>query len=234
MNHQFQYQQQLPVAPMQAPSGFVPPDQLQRFGVGQTLRMVHYDTPLFGAGQLLGAETQLFSTNARLSNDDLCSLKEPGKFSDFKQYAAYGLSFQIFFDQLAAPAVGEASAEELYDLFVYFSRIHIRYQDAEKQILWSDLLPAGGGVTGYSQTTGAYHLTNGSPHSDNMFKFGDPMIITPQKTFRLTLRWMSSLQTVAGSPTVPDPLTRFNLAINSLKLIRVYLHGVEIRDMTNG
>lgn len=227
------HQPYIPVAPYYQAAGFVPPDQIQRFGPGQTLRMVHYDTPLYGAGQQLGAETQLFLSPNRLGNDDLCSLQEAGKFSDFKQFAAYGLGFQVYFDQLVDPE-GQASAEELYDLFVYYTRIHIRYQNAEKQILWSDLLPSGGGVTGYSQTTGSFHLTNGTPTSDNMFKFGDPMIITPQKTFRLTLKWHSSLESLNGAPAIPDPLSRFNAAINVNKLVRIYLHGIEIRDMTNG
>jgi len=213
---------------------FVPGDQVQRFGMTQTLHMVHYDTPMFGVGQILGAESQLFNDPNRLGNDDLCSLKEAGKFSDWKQFVIYAMSLQCFFNQLATPAQGEATAEELYDLFVYYSRLHIRYQDAEKQVLWADLLPSGGGVYGSTTSTNTFHLTNGNP-VNSLFVFEDQLVITPQKTFRITMKWHSSIQNVAGVPTPQqDPRTRFNAATASQKLVRLYMHGIEGRDVSNG
>lgn len=223
----------LPVAPMFDPRAFVPSDQIQRFGPGQALHMVHYDTPLHGTGQLLGAETQLFASPLRVGNDDLCSLKEAGRFSDFKQFVCFGIGIQCFFDQMAAPGVGEPTAEELYDLLVYYSRIQIQYQDSLKQALWTDQLPAGGGVYGFSQTASSFHLTNGVPSTACMFRFKEPLVITPQKTFRCTLKWQSSLVNAGPAPQ-PDPLTAFNSAINSAKYVRINLHGIEVRDVTNG
>lgn len=217
----------IPTAPLFKPNQFVPPDQIQRLGPGQVLHMVHYDTPLYGRSQVLGSDTQLFSTPGRLGNDDLCSLKEAGKFSDFKQFIVYAIGVQAQFNQVADPG-GNASAEELYDLLVYQSRIHIKYQDAEKQILWSDQLPAGGGVYGFTTSNSTFHLTNGVPSSSCKFFFKEPLVITPQKTFRLTMKWNSSL--VGGAA---DPRTRFN-ASTADKLVRVYLHGLEIRDVSNG
>ena len=224
----------LPVSPQFAPQAFVPSDQIQRFGPGQALHMIHYDTPLHGTGQILGAETQLFASPARVGNDDLCSLKEPGRFSDFKQFVCYGIGIQFYATQLAAPAVGEATAEQLYDLVVYYSRIQIQYQDSLKQILWTDQLPAGGGVYGFSQTAASFHLTNGVPSSACMFRFKEPLIITPQKTFRATLKWQSSILNSPLAAVQPDPRTQFNAAINSGKYFRINLHGIEVRDVTNG
>lgn len=222
----------IPVAPMYQATAFVPPDQIQRFGPGQTLHMIHYDTPLFGQGQILGSETQLFNSPQRLGNFDLCSLQEAGKFSDFKQFAVYAIGVQ-FFATLPEGAVqpqDAPSAEQLYDLLVYNTRIHIYYQNAEKQILWTDQLPAGGGVYGFSQTANSFHLTNGVPSSHCKFLLKEPLIITPQKTFRLTMKWNSS---IIGAQAA-DPLGQFNDANTANKLLRVYLHGIEIRDITNG
>jgi len=229
MNHMVS---QIPVAPMFQATPFTPPDQIQRFGVGQTLHMIHYDTPLYGQGQILGAETQLFNSPNRLGNFDLCSLTEAGKFSDFKQFACYAIGVQFFATQPdnAIPTPGAPSAEQLYDLLVYNTRIHVYYQNAEKQVLWTDQLPAGGGVYGFSQTANSFHLTNGVPSSHCKFLFQEPLIITPQKTFRLTLKWNSSVVGV----NVTDPLGRFNSQLTANKLLRVYLHGIEIRDITNG
>lgn len=215
----------------------VPADQIQRFGPTQTLHMIHYDTPLCGSGQQLGAEEGLFTSPSRLGNDDLCSLKEAGKFSDWKQFVVYGISMQCFFSQLtdtALPAT-EATASECYDLFVYYSRLHVRSQDAEKQILWTDMLPAGGGVHGYDNTNGNFHLTNGLPVSGGYFKLKEPLVITPQKTFKLILRWNSSITNVTtATANQQDPRTRFNAAIRTQKLVRIYLHGIEARDISNG
>ena len=232
MNHMMQ---SIPVAPMYSATAFVPPDQIQRFGPGQTLHMIHYDTPLYGQAQVLGAETQLFNSPNRLGNFDLCSLTEAGKFSDFKQFACYAIGVQFFATQPAGtvPPPGPPaapSAEQLYDLLVYNTRIHVYYQNAEKQILWTDQLPAGGGVYGFSTTANTYHLTNGVPSSHCKFLFQEPLIITPQKTFRLTLKWNSS---VVGAQAA-DPLNQFNIQTTANKLLRVYLHGIEIRDITNG
>ena len=225
----------LPTAPFVKRKAVVPPDQIQRFGPTQVLHMIHYDSPLSGVGQVLGAEEHLFTSPARLGNDDLCSLKEAGRFSDWKQFVVYGIGFQCYFTQLAAPDEGEASAEELYDLFVYYSRLHVRYQDAEKQVLWTDQLPAGGGVHGYTTTTDTFHLTNGMPMASAFFKLKEPLVVTPQKTFRLTLKWHSSIVNTAGAPvTQPDPRIRFNEAVHSAKLVRLNLHGIEGRDLSNG
>lgn len=219
----------LPTSPQFKGQAFVPPDQIQRFGPGQVLHMVHYDTPLYGIGQTLGSETHLFNSQARNGNDDLCSLNENGKFSDFKQFAVYAIGVQMAFSDPTAPPQGAPTAEELFDLATYYARLHIRYQDAEKQILWNDQLPAGGGVYGFSNTAGSFHLTNGVPSSSCKFYLKEPMIITPQKTFRLTLKWQSSEVSVAN-----QALNEFNLATNARKLLRVYIHGLEIRDITNG
>lgn len=224
----------IPVSPFIQGQPFVPPDQIQRFGPGQTLHMIQYDTPLSGRGQVLGAETQLFNSPVRLGNPDLCSLQEAGKFSDFKQFAVYAIGLQMFFNDTAAVPAGAPTAEQLYDLAVYYSRIHIYYQNAEKQILWADQLPAGGGVSGFTTTANTFHLTNGVASAHCKFYLKEPLIITPQKTFRLTMKWNSSL--TGGTPFVAagDPLTAFNSATGADKLLRVYLHGIEIRDTTNG
>jgi hypothetical protein len=227
----------IPTAPMFQAQQFVPPDQIQRFGPGQTLHMIHYDTPLAGRGQTLGAETQLFNSPNRLGNPDLCSLAEAGKFSDFKQFAVYAIGMQMFYNQTTGvvPTPGAPTAEDLLSLAVYYSRIHIYYQNAEKQILWSDQLPAGGGVYGFSNTANSFHLTNGVPSAHCKFYLKEPLIITPQKTFRLTLKWNSSLNgNVAPFSTTQDPLNAFNAALTADKLMRIYLHGIEIRDITNG
>lgn len=230
--------QNIPVSPMFQAQPFVPPDQIQRFGPGQTLHMIHYDTPLAGRGQVLGAETQLFNSPNRLGNFDLCSLQEAGKFSDFKQFAVYAIGMQMFFNDTVAPPAGAPTAEDLYSLAVYYSRIHVFYQNAEKQILWSDQLPSGGGVYGFSNTAASFHLTNGVPSAHCKFYLKEPLIITPQKTFRLTLKWNSSLAGAAGANTpfsaAADALSAFNAASNADKLLRIYLHGIEIRDVTNG
>jgi hypothetical protein len=222
-------------APFIKPQVMVPGDQVQRFGPTQTLHMIHYDTPLFGTSQVLGAETPLFAEPARLGNDDLCSLKEAGRFSDWKQFVVYAMGMQCYFNQLLAPEQGEAPAEELYDLFVYYSRLHLRYQDSEKQVLWCDQLPSAGGVFGTTTSTDTFHLTNGNPIGNTMFTLKEPLVITPQKTFRLTLKWHSSIQNVAGGPIAQaDPRTRFNEAVRSQKLVRGYLHGIEGREICNG
>lgn len=224
----------LPTAPFVKRKPIVPPDQVQRFGPTQTLHMIHYDTPLGGCGQVLPADEGLFVSPARLGNDSLCSLKEAGRFSDWKQFVVYGLGVQCFFNQID-PVVGvEATAEECYDLFVYYSRLHIRYQDAEKQILWTDQLPSGGGVYGQSNVMGSFHLNNGEPIANAFFKLKEPIVITPQKTFRLSMRWMDAIVNVAGASIQAIPRERFNLAVHSSKLVRVYLHGIEGRDISNG
>ena len=224
-------------APFIKRADYVPANAVQRFGPTQTLHMIHYDTPLFGTGQQLGAETNLFTDPNRLGNPDLCSLKEAGKFSDWKQFVLYGLSLQCFFTQdttTALPA-GEAPAAECYDLLVYYSRLHVHYQDSEKQILWSDMVPAGGGVNGFDNIAGNFHLTNGLPVAGGFFKFKEPLVITPQKTFRLVMKWHSSITNITpATANQADPRTRFNAAIRTQKLVRVYMHGVEARDVING
>lgn len=225
----------IPTSPMFQAQQFVPPDQIQRFGPGQTLHMVHYDTPLFGRGQTLNSETRLFTNGTRAGDPNLCSLKEGGRFSDFKQFVVYAIGLQMFFNDTAAPAAGVPTAEDLYSLAVYYSRIHIYQQDAEKQILWADQLPAGGGVYGFSNTAASFHLTNGVPSAHCKFFLKEPMIITPQKTFYFELRWNSAI--VGGVPfsaAATTPLQAFNLNTTADKLMRVYMHGIEIRDITNG
>lgn len=225
----------IPTAPFVKRKSSVPPDQVQRFGPTQVLHMIHYDTPLNGTGQNLQSSEGLFVNPNRLGNDSLCSLKEAGRFSDWKQYVVYGMGWQIYFNQLAQPAEGEATAEELYDLFVYYSRVHVFYQDAEKQILWSDQLPAGGGVHGYSSVSGSFHLNNGLPVAQGFFKFKEPIVITPQKTFKLELRWLDQITNVTpATATQEDPRIRFNNAVRSQKLARISLPGLEGRDWTNG
>jgi hypothetical protein len=90
-------------------------------------------------------------------------------------------------------------------------------------------------VYGFSNTANSFHLTNGVPSAHCKFYLKEPLIITPQKTFRLTLKWNSSLNgNVAPFSTTQDPLNAFNAALTADKLMRIYLHGIEIRDITNG
>lgn len=227
----------LPTAPFIKRKTTVPPDQVQRFGPTQVLHMQHYDTPLAGVGQTLGAQEGLFTVPTRLGNDDLCSLKEAGRFSDWKQFIVYGIGWQMYFNQISPiPELApQATAEELYSLFVYYSRLHVFYQDAIKQVLWADQLPAGGGVTGFSVVTGSFHLTNGTPTASCFFKFKEPLVITPQKTFKLEMRWIDSITNVTGVPVPQEsPRLRFNAANRSSKLARLTLHGLEGRDISNG
>ncbi len=225
----------LPTAPFVKRKAIVPPDQVQRFGPTQTLHMIHYDTPLFGTGQILQPEEHLFMDQNRCRSESLCSLKLAGQFTNWKQFVVYGVGMQCFFTQLAPVQGNEATAEECYDLFVYYSRVQMQYQDSLKQILWVDQIPAGGGVYGSSNTAGAFHLTNGEPIANAFFKLKEPLVITPQKTFSLNLKWASTPTNVTPAVVTQDePLTRFNNAIRTQKLVRIYLHGIEGRDISNG
>lgn len=228
-----QMNQSLPVSPFIQGKPFVPPDQIQRFGPGQTLHMIHYDHAILGRGRTLSSSTKLFVDNP--GRTDLTSMSEPGKFTDFKQFVVYAIGMQMFFTDPQAPPQGAPTAEQLYDLAVYYSRVHIFQQNAEKQILWVDQLPAGGGVTGYSNTANTFHLTNGVPSAHCKFFLKEPMIITPGKSFHLDLRWQSTF-TGGFAPygAFPDALAAFNANTTADKMIRVYLHGIEIRDITNG
>ena len=238
--------------------------QVQRFGPTQTLHMVHYDTPLCGTAQTLSSEERLFASSNRLGNADLCSLKENGKFSDWKQFVIYGIGVMLHFsaevgqtaaaDGAAVPIPPLAANENAdpdstlaiqafrcYKLACYDARIEVQIQDSTKQVLWVDQLPGGGGLAG-SITTGITNtavdtanqafgrlVTNGVPVAGGFFKLKESIIITPQNTFAMVLKWQGSK---AGAQT--QALTEFNGFTNVEKLFRIYIHGIEGRDVING
>lgn len=211
-----------------------PGDQPSRQGPTQELQMCHYDTPLAGCGQVAAPDEQLFNSSGRVGNPDLCSLDVAGRFADNKQFELFGIAVQMYFTQINNPAAGEAGAEELYDLASYFSRMVFVLANAEKQVLWVDQIPAGGGVNGFSQAAGAFHLTNGLPLSGGFYRLTEGVTIIPGATFKFIWRWLASVTNVAGAATMADPRTRFNAAINSGKLLRIMIHGIEGRNVTNG
>lgn len=223
----------IPTAPAFNPQQFVPPDQIQRFGPGQVLHMVHYDTVLYGRNQSLSENAIFFS--GRPNRPSLCSLNQDGQFSDFKQFVIYAVSLQMFFNDTVAPNAGVPTAEDMYSLLTYYSRLVLFLQSAQKQILWCDQVPAGGGVTGYSNTAASFHLTNGSPSASSKFFLKEPIVITPQMQFRFELQWNSEVTGgVPFSTTATTALQAFNQNLTADKLVRLYIHGLEIRNITNG
>jgi hypothetical protein len=195
----------------------LPESQQQRFGKTLVLDMMYYDHLLYGAAQDLSAENQLFTSSTRIRNDNLCNLKEIGRFSDGKQFAAYCIGVQLW----------STSSMSFYEQMVYHSRIHIKYQDAEKQIIWLDQAPAGGGLYGFDNNTSAFVVSNGVPSRGNQWLFTDPLVIVPGKTFELTHKFQS------GRSGGTDPLTAIN-ADDADRTFRVYLRGLEGRDPENG
>jgi hypothetical protein len=198
--------------------GRIPQSQQQRFGETLVLDVVYYDTLLDGVGETLLADNILF--NRQQFNENRCNLKKPGEFSDGKQFAMYMLGCHVV--SLTNPLFP--------DIFVNFSRLVVKYQDAEKCIVWVDQAGAGGGVAGYDQNAGNFHLTNGTPSSGNMFRFVEPLVIVPGKTFQIIHKFTSGR--VGGAV---DPLTYTNVtdAAND-RTVRFYVRGLEGRDPENG
>jgi len=197
---------------------FVPPNQNQRLGETQVIDMEYYDTLLYGKGQTLKSENVLFS-GAHVNDENITNMRDNGIFSDDKQFMLYSLSFLIFND----------SDPDFYDQFIYHSRVHYEYQDAFKQIIWLDHAPASGGVAGFDIGAGSFHLTNGVPYQGNAWQFATPMLITPQRSFRLKHKFMTGR---AGGAV--DPLTYVNSDLTSDRTVRAYLRGLEGRDIING
>ena len=61
-------------------------------------------------------------------------------------------------------------------------------------------------------------------------------MIPPCATFYFGWKWLSGVANIAaaGAATQEDPLARFNAAVATQKLVRVTIHGLEGRNITNG
>jgi hypothetical protein len=201
---------------------YVPASEAQRIGKTQVLDMLYYDTLLYGAEQDLQAENQLFTSTTRIRNDNLCNLKDIGKFADGKQFAVYCFGAQFW----------HASDASIYEQIVYHSRVHVKYRDSEKQIIWLDQAGAGGGLYGMNNSASAFVLSNGEPTRGNCWLFSKPLIIVPGATFELTHKFMSG-RVSGATVTTTDPLTAVN-ADTGDRTLRFYIRGLEGRNVENG
>lgn len=198
---------------------FVPAGVNQRLGETQVLDIEYYYTLLYGVGQTLQAENVLFA-DTQGNNENLTNMRENGRFADEKQFMMYCFSCMVW----------NGTNPDFYDQFIYHSRVQYEYQDALKQIIWLDHAPAAGGVSGYDQGAGAFHITNGVASQGNCWQFAIPMLITPSRTFRLKHKFMTGRFGAA-----PDPLTYVNVTdAASDRTVRFYIRGLEGRDLVNG
>jgi hypothetical protein len=208
----------IPAGPGIIREPYVPVSQPQRFGPTQILHQIHFDTPVSAAGvTTLQNNERLFNNANRCSQEQLCSIREAGRFSDGKAVATHGLGFLCNFTQ----------TPNLYELAVYFTYVYLEYQDSKKAIFWSDQMGAGGGVFGFDNNAAAFTLSNGNPNAGGFLSLSYPIIISLYRSFAFVWKWMSGLTGIV------DPLTTFN-ADTARKLVRFYMHSVEGRDPNNG
>jgi len=208
---------------------FMPADQPTRTGPTQILGLEHYDTPFYGYGQAWDNQNgvELFTDQVRCRNKDLCSLTEPGKLSDDKEFHSYAFAMQV-----------EFLNPDLYEIFVYYSRIELWKQDSLKNRIWTSRIGSGGGVSGGDVNTGAYHLSNGWPVSNNIYRSAIPWIFPPGKTWKLIMRFMQLFNGTTPAAAALQPTTIFNADVGTeeqiRKLVRFLMWGIEFRDTTNG
>jgi hypothetical protein len=192
----------------------LPENRQQRVGKTEVLDLVYYDTLLFGAGQKLKAENKLFTDSERCNEHDLCNLKLQGHLTDNRQLAIYVCGLQLWSE----------TDPKFYDYATYFSRFHLQMDESNKQILWGDQIGAGGGVSGWDNNPGAFHLNNGNTNADNGFRFREPIIITPGLSFEIIHKMMSTFE---GSF---DPRNAINGNTEDNRLMRFMMRGIEGRN----
>lgn len=191
-----------------------PENRQQRVGKTEVLDLVYYDTLLYGAAQTLGAENKLFTDSTRCNDHDLCNLKLQGHLTDNRQLAIYMCGLQLW----------SQTSPEFYEYASYFSRFHFQMDESNKQILWGSQLGSCGGVTGYNNGAGAFHLNNGSGDVEDCWSFREPIIITPGLSFEIIHKMMS---TFGGAF---DPRGLINADVEDNRLMRFIMRGIEGRN----
>jgi hypothetical protein len=194
----------------------VPPNYDPRVGATQILQKEHWDRVLYGIGQTFDAQGESFFDDVnRIKHKFLCSLKEIGRFSDKKEFHAYGIGLILEFGD-----------PDLYELF-HYNLMEYECEEATKFRCWASRLAAGGGVAGYDVNNGSFHLNWGAPLNSNLYWLSEPFIFSLDRTFS----WLSTFsnEEVGGF----NPLTDLNAADQVRKNMTLIMVGRELGDVAN-
>lgn len=196
----------------------LPPNYDPRLGGVQALQKEHYDHVLYGIGQTFDPDGEEFFTNSdRCGQIFLCSLKEKGKFSDKKEFHAYGVALCLEFGN-----------PDNYELF-HWNLMVYQQDETKKMYLWADRLAAGGGTFGTDQNTGAFHLCWGVPDPMKIYWLAEPWVLSLDRTFLLKSQFMPESKTFGAF----DPCALLNADSTHRKLMRLTLVGREFGDIVN-
>lgn len=242
-NHLPSVQMQAPAIPVSTPmrvvsTQVVPASQTPRLGDAKVIQNEWYDNLLYGYGQQLSAEEGIFTNPERLGKPDLTNFSKAGELSNDKQFEICAIWCSTYFDDSEAEVKtpGAPSASRLYELFAYYSRLILAQQDSQTTVLQSHRIPAGGGISGYDNNSGAFVKTQGDPNSQNLYRFDQSCryLVPPGRTFSFILKWMSRLPGGSIFPTSFNPLELFNSALSTEKRLSYGAVGIEVRDFVNG
>ena len=222
------YRQETPNGYAVQPQPFVPPNMTQRVGPGEIIHQELYDHPLAGIGEVLVNDEPVFSNPNRIGLPQFTNLQKAGELSNNKQFEIAGIYCFFKADQPTTLPNGAPSISRLFYLLNSYSRVVLKIQNAEKTVIQTHRIGAGGGISGFDNNTGAIVKNFGEANSSNILVLGEGFIVPPLKTFALQLRWMQNLS--GGF----NPLDQFNSNTTAEKILRFGLVGWEIRDIING
>lgn len=214
-----------------------------------------YDSLLRQIGTSSVPNSQPLFSSAVVADRGRTNMSVPGQLSSDATFVLKALRGILWFESLndseftAPPGTGitpitpgsplgsNTRAEILYQLVAYGATFTLKI--ATKEYLQAPFwyVPAGGGISGFTQMGGQHVLTNGVASHEAILKLARDIPIPARQNFSVTIDFFPFLRgnpgTGSGGAALGadiDPLQILN-QFDGLKLVQMMVDGLETRDV---